>query len=141
MKEHMSAGACASPDRQRQGSRRVLVVDDNRDSADSLSLFLRDCGDEVMTAYEGEQALSIAGGFQPEVVFLDIELPDVSGCDVARQLRESPGTGNVVLVATTALGSAEDRRIIRAAGFDHYLQKPYGLEQVELLMMQYRGGS
>lgn len=119
---------------ENRSARRVLVVDDSRDLADSLAMFLERYGGEVRTAYDGRQALAVAAAFEPEVAFLDIELPDLSGCDVALALRKTANHGSLLLVATTALGSEQDRRRIQSAGFDHYLQKPFGLDEVERLM-------
>jgi DNA-binding response OmpR family regulator len=125
-----------SPRVENRSARRVLVVDDSRDLADSLAMFLEGYGSEVRTAYDGRGALAIAAAFEPEVAFLDIELPDLSGCDVAFALRQTAHHGVLLLVATTALGSEQDRRRIQSAGFDHYLQKPFSLDQVERLMSQ-----
>ena len=105
-------------------SHRLLVVDDNIDLAESLALLLELTGYEVRTAYTGRTALAVAHGFQPEIVLLDLGLPDLDGCEVARQLRAHPLPSLRVLIACTAYGTAEDRARTRAAGFDHHLVKP-----------------
>jgi PleD family two-component response regulator len=78
---------------------RVLVVDDNRDSADSMGMLLRLKGNDVRTAHDGLEAVEAAGTFRPELVLLDIGLPKLNGYDVARRIREQPGGREVVLVA------------------------------------------
>ncbi|MBV9121955.1 MAG: response regulator, partial [Planctomycetes bacterium] len=117
-------GREAEPARVPTASRRVLVVDDNPDAAESLALLLRVEGHEVRTAHDGPAALKAATEFQPEVIFLDIGLPRVSGYEVARQLREQLGLKKVLLVAVTGYGQEEDRRRSREAGFDAHLTKP-----------------
>jgi len=103
---------------------RVLVVDDNNDSADSLATWLELAGHQVRTAYDGPQALAAAEEFQPRVILLDIGMPGMSGYDVARRLREQPATRDVLLLAMTGWGQDEDRRKSREAGFDEHLVKP-----------------
>jgi signal transduction histidine kinase/ActR/RegA family two-component response regulator len=106
--------------------RRVLVVDDNVDAAESAALLLRCLGHVVEVAYEGPSALGAAREFRPEVVLLDIGLPGMSGYDVARALRERPEGQGVVLAALTGYGQEQDRRRSREAGFDVHLTKPVG---------------
>lgn len=108
----------------------MLVVDDHRDSADSLSMLLSFAGNIVATAYDGMQALAIAEEFRPQVVLLDIGLPDMSGYEVASRLRQRFGLEQMMLIATTTWGTTEDRRRADAVGFDYHLQKPYQMEQV-----------
>ncbi len=105
-------------------SRRVLVVDDNEDAAESLAVLLRLEGQEVRVAFNGPEALELAAVFRPEVVFLDIGMPGMDGYEVARRLRALPQLGEVVLVAQTGWGQEEDRRRSREAGFDQHLVKP-----------------
>src|SRR5262249_20508531 len=104
--------------------RRVLVVDDNHDAADSLAMLLRLMGQGVRVAYEGPAALSQAQEFQPELVFLDIGMPGMDGYQVAKQLRGQPCSTNMVLVAVTGWGQQEDRHRAREAGFDGHMVKP-----------------
>jgi PAS domain S-box-containing protein len=104
--------------------RRVLVVDDNQDAADSLAVLLRLAGQDVQVAYDGAAALSLARSFRPEVVFLDIGLPGMDGYEVARRLREHLDGQKTVLVAVTGYGQDEDRRRSRDAGFDFHMVKP-----------------
>jgi signal transduction histidine kinase len=105
-------------------SRRVLVVDDNVDAAESMALLLRVQGHEVRTAYEGRSALDAAAAFRPQVVLLDLGLPQMDGYEVARRLREQLPTNGMALVAVTGYGQDEDRRQTAAAGFDAHLVKP-----------------
>lgn len=106
------------------GGRRVLVVDDNVDAAESLAVLLGVLGHPTEVVHTGTAALEAARRFQPEVVFLDIGLPGVDGFEVARQLRAEPVTAGAVLVALTGWGSEEDKRRSRAAGFDFHITKP-----------------
>jgi PAS domain S-box-containing protein len=104
--------------------RRVLVVDDNVDAAESLAMVLRVDGHEVRTVHDGQVALQAAHEFRPEVVLLDIGLPRISGYDVARQLRQHDDLKMALLVAVTGYGHEEDRRQAMQAGFDAHLTKP-----------------
>ncbi len=105
-------------------TRRVLVVDDNRDAADSLALFLRLAGHEVSVAYSGAGALEIASQLRPELLLLDIGMPGMSGYELAEALRGQPWSASATFVAVTGWGQEEDVKRARAAGFDHHLTKP-----------------
>jgi PAS domain S-box-containing protein len=104
--------------------RKVLIVDDNHDVADSLAEWLRDFGHEVWVANSGESALRQAQKIQPDLMLVDIGLPDMSGLDVARRLRSLREMDHTVLVAVTGYGQAQDRRRSQEAGFDHHWIKP-----------------
>jgi PAS domain S-box-containing protein len=103
---------------------RLLVVDDNRDSAQSLAMLLRLQGHEVQVAHDGDSALALARSYGPNFVLLDIGMPGMDGYEVARRMRQLPGLENVVLAALTGWGQPEDRRRTAEAGFDHHLVKP-----------------
>jgi CheY-like chemotaxis protein len=107
--------------------RRILVVDDNRDSAESLALLLTLTGNETDVAYDGHQAVAAAERFRPDVALLDIGLPKLNGLDLARRIREQPWGKGMVLVALTGWGQDDDRRRSKAAGFDHHMAKPVDL--------------
>jgi PAS domain S-box-containing protein len=107
-----------------KSSLRVLVVDDNRDGADSLAMMLRIMGNDVRAPYDGQQGVDLAGEFRPDVVLLDIGLPKLNGYEACRRIREQPGGNGVVLIAVTGWGQDEDRRRSREAGFDHHMVKP-----------------
>lgn len=107
--------------------RRILVVDDNADAADSLGMLLEVRGDNVRVAYDGLEALQLAGDFDPEVVLLDIGMPKISGYDVARRLREQRGD-SVFIIAISGWGQEGDRRKARESGFDHHFTKPVDFE-------------
>jgi PAS domain S-box-containing protein len=113
---------------------RVLVVDDNRDAADSMGMLLRLKGNDVRTAHDGLEGVELAGTFRPELVLLDIGLPKLNGYDVARQIRRQPGGAEVVLVALTGWGQDEDRRRSQEAGFDLHVVKPVDLMALEQLL-------
>jgi len=115
--------AVASPPAGRPAPRRVLVVDDNVDAADSLAMLLRLTGHTVWTAYGGPSALEAAERHRPEVVLLDIGLPGMDGYEVARRLR-SGAAAAATLLALTGYGQETDRRKTHEAGFDHHLVKP-----------------
>jgi PAS domain S-box-containing protein len=110
--------------------RRVLVADDNVDSAQVLAGMLRRWGHEVQVAGDGAAAIEAALSFRPEVAILDIGMPRVNGYEVARTLRARLG-GQVVLVAVTGWGKEEDKRRAAEAGFDHHFTKPFDLEAIE----------
>jgi PAS domain S-box-containing protein len=104
--------------------KRVLVVDDNADAADSIAMILRLSGYDVRCVYDGPSVLETAKAYRPDVVVLDIGLPGMSGYDVARQLREHTDFRRTPLVAVTGYGQDEDRRRSQEAGFDYHLTKP-----------------
>ena len=114
--------------------RRIVIADDNRDAADSLSLLLGLSGHEVQVAHLGETALSLARSARPDVVILDIGMPDMSGYDVARALREEPWATDLQLIALTGWGQDDDRRRAAEAGFDHHLTKPIDPDELERLI-------
>jgi CheY-like chemotaxis protein len=103
---------------------RLLVVDDNKDAAESMSMLLEMWGHEVAFAYDGPSALETAEQWQPQAVFLDIGLPGMDGYEVAARLRELPQAKDAVLIAITGYGQEDDRLRSRRAGIDHHLVKP-----------------
>jgi len=103
---------------------RILVVDDNRDSADSLSEILKMLGNDIHTAYDGQEGVDAAGDFRPDVILLDIGLPKLNGYEACRRIREQPWGKDVVMIAATGWGQRNDRLRANAAGFDHHLVKP-----------------
>jgi PAS domain S-box-containing protein len=115
--------------------RRVLVADDNRDSADLLAELVHELGNEVSLAYDGEEAVEVARSFEPDVAVLDIGMPKMDGYEVARRIRSESGARSVKLVALTGWGQAEDRRRAREAGFDEHLVKPVELEALRALLV------
>ncbi len=112
-------------------SARVLVVDDNRDSADSLAMLLQLAAHESRVAYDGHEALAEAERFLPQLVLLDLGLPGISGFEVCRRIRAQPWGKRMHIVALSGWGQEEDRRKSRAAGFDEHLVKP--IERASLL--------
>ncbi|HET9253170.1 MAG TPA: ATP-binding protein [Candidatus Eisenbacteria bacterium] len=126
-REEREAGSAVSLEGGESGawpSRRVLVVDDNRDAAESLALLLRLEGLEVMVAYDAESAHAIAVASPPQVAFLDLGLPSVDGYELARRFQADPALRGVALVALTGWGQPEDRQRTREAGFARHLVKP-----------------
>jgi PAS domain S-box-containing protein len=115
-----AAGDAARP----TGVRRILVVDDNRDAADSLTLLLRFDGHEVETAYDGAEAVEVAERLQPDVILLDIGMPQLNGYDACRRIRAERWGETMVLIALTGWGQAEDKRRTEEAGFDAHVVKP-----------------
>jgi len=104
--------------------RRILVVDDNVDAAQTLAGILQLHDQDVSVAHDGDEALQVAGAIQPDVVFLDLDLPKIDGLEVARRLRSGSPVRPLLLVATTGFGQEEIRRRTAEAGFDHHLVKP-----------------
>ncbi|GAB1594874.1 hypothetical protein PAGU2638_05530 [Lysobacter sp. PAGU 2638] len=111
-------------------ARRVLVIDDNCDSADTLAMMLDMLGHATQRIYDPHAAEQAVMSFEPDVVFLDIGMPGISGYDVARRLRASPRGATVTLVAVTGWGQPEDRQRTAEAGFDHHLVKPPEIEAI-----------
>jgi PAS domain S-box-containing protein len=122
--DHASSTAC----------RRILVVDDNKDSAISLAMMLRIMGNETLTAHDGLEALDLAAVFKPHVVLLDIGMPKLNGYDTARRIRGQTWGKGMVLVAVTGWGQDEDKRQALEAGFDHHLVKPVDPAALEELL-------
>ena len=120
---------------QQAPSWRILVVDDNVDSAETLGLWLQMMGHAVRVVHDGPSAVEAAAGFVPDVVLLDIGLPGMSGYEVARHIRELPALQNAVLVAQTGWGQQEDRRRSEAAGFQHHLVKPLDPDALQDLLV------
>ena len=116
-RDHGEPGALKS-------SLRILIVDDNRDGADSLAEMLRLMGNDTRTAYDGQQGVAVTGDFRPDVVLMDIGLPKLNGYEAARRIREQPWGKHAVLIAVTGWGQDEDRRRSHDAGFDHHMVKP-----------------
>jgi PAS domain S-box-containing protein len=120
--------------RRTASSRRVLVVDDNRDAAESLETLLQLWGHQARSAQDGPQALSLAAEFRPEIVLLDIGLPVMDGYEVARRMRALPAGRNAMIVAVTGYGRNSDRLQSQEAGFDHHLVKPVQPEVLQELI-------
>jgi PAS domain S-box-containing protein len=112
-------------------SRRVVIADDNRDSADTLSRLLKIMGHNVVTAYDGAQAVELAAAHRPELVLLDIGMPKLDGYEACRQIRQQADGGDAYIVALTGWGQEEDRRRTQEAGFDLHLVKP--IDRAKLL--------
>ena len=113
---------------------RTLVVDDNRDAADSLRTMLQLMGAEVEAAYDGASALQLAHRFCPEAIVLDIGMPGMDGYEVARAIRQDPALHHVRLVALTGWGQETDRSRAREAGFDHHLVKPVDVDALQRVL-------
>jgi PAS domain S-box-containing protein len=118
---------------------RVLVVDDNRDSADSATDILRLLGNNVECAYNGASAIELARRFKPAVILLDLAMPGMDGFEVRRQLRAQPELEDAYLIAMTGFGNEDDKRRTRAAGFDGHLTKPVELDGLISLLNEARG--
>ncbi|HEU4429319.1 MAG TPA: response regulator [Myxococcota bacterium] len=137
--EPLASGARPRASRAVRDGLRVLVVDDNRDSADSLALLLRLRGHEPQACYDGTSALEAARTLQPHAVLLDLSMPDLDGFDVCRRLREE-GLESALIVALTGYGQEADRNRSLASGFDAHLVKPVDPELVAKLLDE-RGAS
>jgi PAS domain S-box-containing protein len=114
--------------------RRVLVVDDNHDAADSLGMLLQFLGAEVFVAHDGHAALAAIRNYQPAVVLLDLGMPGMNGLEVARRIREDPVSRGITLVALTGWGQREDRRRTTEAGFDYHLVKPADVGMLQSIL-------
>jgi PAS domain S-box-containing protein len=125
--------AQARPDAPFAGQ-RVLVVDDNRDAADTLGLLLEADGAEVRVVYDGRAALAMAESFLPSSVLLDIGMPGMDGYEVARRLRQDERFASMRIIALTGWGQDSDRRQTRNRGFTHHLTKPVSLEELHQIL-------
>jgi CheY-like chemotaxis protein len=103
---------------------RVLVVDDNRDTADSTALLLRMIGHEVQVAYDGREAIATARRQAPEFILLDLGLPGMDGYQVATSLKQDVSGSDAIIIVISGYGTLEDRQRSREAGIDHHLLKP-----------------
>ena len=119
--------------------RRILIADDNKDAAESLSMVLELAGHEVRVANLGRTALSLAQAFRPDTALLDIGMPDLSGYEVAQDLRRQPWGTKIQLIALTGWGQENDRRRAIEAGFDHHLTKPIDPDQLEAVIASHSG--
>ena len=133
-----SAAEPSSPAQESTGragsSLRVLVVDDNVSSADTMAMLVQQLGHEVRTVYDGPTTLATAIAYRPNVVLLDIGLPGMNGYELATLMRKEPDLQNIILLAVTGYGKESDRQHAQAAGFDHYLVKPADFTRVEQIL-------
>ena len=134
----VAAAGQAEPEAVREPAsvapRRVLVIDDDHDVADSLTLLLRLIGCEVRTAYDGLAGVAALAEFEPEIVLLDLGMSGMNGYETAHRIREQPGGRNLLLVAVTGFGQDGERARTREAGFDLHLTKPASIDAIERLL-------
>jgi PAS domain S-box-containing protein len=123
------------------GPRRILIVDDNEDAAQSMAMLLELMGNETQTAYSGEEALRLGPIYLPDVVLMDIGMPGLTGHEAARLIRAEPWGGQVLLAAVTGWGQDLDRRASQQAGFDRHLVKPVAPEDLEKLLASLQAGA
>lgn len=123
-----------APKRNAIAPRRLLIVDDNVDAAESLGMFLEASGHEITTAYDGQSAIARVRECRPDACLLDIGLPDMSGTDLAAVLRAVPGMNDTLLIAITGYGQDSDAHKALAAGFDHHMVKPVDMEKLLTLI-------
>jgi CheY-like chemotaxis protein len=121
------------------GALRILVVDDNEDSAESMSMLLQCDGHETDTAYSGETALRMASSRRPDVILLDIGMPGMLGYEVARRLRSLDTAAHALLIAVTGYGRESDVMQAIDAGFDHHLVKPVDFDKLRSLLATRQG--
>lgn len=135
-----SRSLCNSAERAQEQQRchtsRVLIIEDNRDAADALALYLQAAGQEVATAADGPTGVAAALRSRPDVIICDIGLPGMDGYEVARTLRSEPGFRDCLFLAVTGYGDVADRERTRDAGFDHHLTKPADPGEVARLITQ-----
>ena len=116
--------------------RRILVVDDNRDSANSMAMMLKLLGNEVATAYDGFEAMEVGKEFQPRIILMDVGMPRLNGYEATRQIREKPWGKSAIIIALTGWGQQGDRALSKAAGCDGHLVKPVNLPDLEKLLAE-----
>jgi DNA-binding response OmpR family regulator len=127
--ERMVAASSRAGGSAAQRAIKVLVVDDDRDTVLSLRLLLSTEGYEALGVYDAQSVFDAVRDFQPDAVLLDIGMPQMTGYDIARQLRATHGK-DLLLIAVTAWNKFSDRMAARIAGFDHHVSKPYQSEQI-----------
>jgi len=120
----------AAHDEARGPRRRLLIVDDNRDSAESMRLMFGHAGHDVGAVYEGEATVEAAARMKADAVLLDIGLPDIDGYEVARRLRADPRTRDALIIAVTGYGRDEDLRRSHEAGVDEHVVKPIDPDEI-----------
>jgi CheY-like chemotaxis protein len=120
---------------------RVLIVDDNKDAADTLSQLLTSMNQDVCTVYDGPAAIAAARTFQPELVLLDIGMPEISGYEVVRALRSEKSLTKPVMVAVTGWGQGSDREQAMDAGFDYHFVKPMSEKLLRTLLTDSAGSA
>ena len=121
-------------------SRRILVVDDNRDSATSLAMLLKLSGNDTRVAHDGLEAVEAAAPFRPDVVLLDIGLPKLNGYQAAVKIREQPWGKSMLLVALTGWGQDDDRKKSQEAGFNRHMVKPVDHVALTKLLDEFQPG-
>lgn len=143
LSEHVvPAGPCDAPKHGLERKPcRILIVDDNVDAAETLAVLLRAANHEVHLSRDGMSALETARTLRPEVVLLDIGLPELNGYEVARRMRNEPATKHALLVAVSGYGQEEDRRRSQQSGFDHHLIKPVDFNVLRALLAAHPGHS
>jgi CheY-like chemotaxis protein len=117
-------------------ARRILVVDDNTDAAESLAMLLRVMGYDVRTAHDGVTGLATAVTYQPDLILLDITMPGMNGHELARRLRATPQGQRPTIIAVTALSSTEARRMSLQVGCNAHLTKPLDLDMLEEILVR-----
>lgn len=134
MNADCDASSVAAIAQRKKNSKRILVVDDDRDGAEAVAVLLRLEGHTVETAYDGVEALGVASRFHPQVVLLDVSMPELDGFDVAVRMRVNAWARGLKLIALTGWNRAEDRELARRSSFDGFLVKPLDFGRlVELL--------
>ena len=113
---------------------RIVVVDDSRDSADTLAATLECLGQHVRVAYDGVSAHAVIQEMRPDIAILDIGMPGLSGHELAKRVRSDPDLGGVMLIALSGWGLPADRKFALASGFDEHYAKPIGIEQLEQIV-------
>jgi CheY-like chemotaxis protein len=133
------AGAASSGMPAGGRRRRILVVDDNRDAALALEMFLRLMKHETRLAYSGVQAIEMAEEFRPDMILMDIGMPEMDGCEATRRIREKPWSQGTQIIALTGWGQDDDRRRSRESGFDHHFTKPLNTDALLTLLSEPAG--
>ena len=116
---------------------RVLIVDDEDDIVESMRMLLEAWGHTILPAFSGNQALALAEQHRPDAVLLDLGLPDLDGCEVARRLRRIPGMEQALILSISGYGQEEHRRRALEAGCDRHLTKPVPFDEVETLLAEH----
>lgn len=118
----------------RKSSLKVMIVDDNKDGADSLSLLLEQLGYQVRVAYDGKTAINIAGTFHPDLMLIDLIMPNMDGCGLAMRIRQIPALAQIRIVAITGQEGEEHQFLAMMAGCNDVISKPASLDNIKKIL-------
>jgi CheY-like chemotaxis protein len=124
-----------------KGSLRILVVDDGKNAADILAMFFEMEGHVVQVAYDGLMALDLAQRFHPQLIVMDIGMPEMDGLEASRRIRREPGGKEIVIIALSGLDQDDDKRSCAEAGINHHMAKPVRPDDLRAVIRDFQEGA